>query len=124
MQTPVAIGELALDTVVSARNTVPELTQISMYPSISRDVAMAVPESATHEDITRIMRDSAPAELTAIELFDIFRAEGLGQGKKSLAYSLEFRSLDRNLTDEDANKYHETIKAALKKELGAEIRDS
>ena len=124
MQTPVAVGELALDKVMSARNVAPELTEISMYPSISRDVAMVVPESATHENIVRIMRDSAPVELTAVELFDIFRTEGLGQGKKSLAYSLEFRSLDRNLTDEDANKYHETIKTALKKELGAEIRDS
>lgn len=124
MQSPVAVAELAMDALISARAGAPELSQISMYPSISRDVALVVPESVTHENIVTIIQDSAPAELTAIELFDIFRTEGLGQGMKSLAYSLEFRSLDRSLTDEDANKYHETIKAALKKELGAEIRDS
>jgi len=61
--------------------------------------------------------------LTGIELFDIFSSKGMKDGRKSLGYSLEYRSFERTLTDEDANRYHESIKDALKQELGVEIRE-
>ena len=71
----------------------------------------------------KIIQNVAPSELTDIELFDIFVGEGMKQGKKSLAYSLTYRSFERTLTDEDANGYHESIKNALKSELGVDIRE-
>ena len=40
-----------------------------------------------------------------------------------MAYSFTYRSLERTLTDEDANRYHEAVKNALKKELGVEVRE-
>jgi phenylalanyl-tRNA synthetase beta chain len=70
------------------------------------------------------MRRHAPPELTDIRLFDIFRSEEMGQGRRSLAYSLTYRSAERTLTDEDANRYHEAVKAGLKSELNVDIRDS
>jgi phenylalanyl-tRNA synthetase beta chain len=84
---------------------------------------MLVDDAITHARIEDVIRTAAPPELTAIRLFDIFRGEGIGEGHKSLAYSLEFRSAERSLTDEDANAYHESIKKALRTELDAEIRD-
>ena len=85
---------------------------------------MVVDESLTHERIMEVMRSGAPKELTTVELFDIFRSEGLGHCRKSVAYTLVYRSLERTLTDADANGYHEAIKARLKKELNAEIREN
>ena len=120
---PVAVVEVRTDALIKRVFAPVVLKSIPVYPSVSRDVAMVVDEHVRHEEILNIIRKSAPAELTAIELFDIFRSAQIGASKKSMAYSLVYRSLERTLTDEDANRYHEAIKEALKKELKAEIRE-
>jgi phenylalanyl-tRNA synthetase beta chain len=69
------------------------------------------------------MRRSGPPELTGIELFDIYEGEGIGAGRRSMAYSLEYRSPERTLTDDEANAMHETVKQALRRELGVDVRE-
>jgi phenylalanyl-tRNA synthetase beta chain len=96
---------------------------MAMYPAISRDAALIVEQSVKHEDILKTIENVAPKELERVELFDIFFGEGMGVGKKSMAYSFTYRSLTRTLTDEDANRYHELVKDALKKELRVEVRE-
>ena len=70
-----------------------------------------------------VVRKVAPKELEKVDLFDIFSAEGIGAGRKSMAYSFTYRSLTRTLTDEEANRFHEAVKSALKVELGVEVRE-
>ena len=86
---------------------------------------MIVDEAVQHGDVLRAIWKGAPVELTQVRLFDIYRGQGagLGAGKKSLAYSLTYRSRDRTLTDEEANRLHEGIKAVLRRELRAEMRE-
>jgi phenylalanyl-tRNA synthetase beta chain len=55
-------------------------------------------------------------------LFDLYRGEQVGAGKKSLAYSLTFQAEDRTLTEKDANKMRDKIVARLNAELGAGLR--
>ena len=117
------VAELSLDPLLERVFDPPSLMPIAAYPSVSRDVALVVDESVTHEEVATIVRESAPRELTGIELFDIFRSAVIGEGKKSLAYSLTYRSLERTLTDEDANGYHNRVKEALRGRLKAEIRE-
>jgi phenylalanyl-tRNA synthetase beta chain len=85
---------------------------------------MIADAGVTHARILEVIRAAAPPELTEVRLFDIFRAaeEGSG-GRRSLAYSLVYRSPDRSLTDEEANRLHDAVKSALRKELNAEIRE-
>lgn len=120
---PVAVAELNIEPFIKNIFVSLALKPIPVYPSVSRDVAMVVTEDVTHEDVLRIVKKAAPMELTGVELFDIFRSEQIGVCKKSMAYSLVYRSAERTLTDEDANRYHEAIKEALRKELKAEIRE-
>jgi phenylalanyl-tRNA synthetase beta chain len=101
----------------------PSLKAIPVFPSVTRDLALVVDEGVKHEEIVGVIRQNACPELTTVDLFDIFRGEGIGRGRKSLAYSLVYRSSDRTLTDEEANGFHEAIKGKLKSELGVEIRD-
>lgn len=96
---------------------------IAQYPCVQRDAAMIVGEGVKHEDVLQIVRRVAPKDLERVELFDIFTGEGVGAGRKSMAYSFTYRSSERTLTDEDANRYHEAVKEALKKELGVEVRE-
>ena len=123
MAEPVAIAELSLEPLLKQVFVTPTYTPVAQYPAISRDMALVVDENIKNSDIQKIIQNAAPSELTGIDLFDIFVGEGMKQGKKSLAYSLTYRSFERTLTDEDANGYHETIKSALKSELGVDIRE-
>ena len=60
--------------------------------------------------------------LAQAEVFDVFRGPQLGEGRVSLALHLEFRAPDRTLTDEDVAPALERVVAALRDELGGELR--
>jgi len=120
---PVAVAELELEPLKANAFRPPVLREIPAYPSVTRDMALIVDESVSHANIVAIVEKIAPEELTSMNLFDIFRGSGIARGKKSLAYSLTYRSLTRTLTDEDANRYHETVKNALRDKLDVEIRE-
>jgi len=124
MTEPVAVAELAVEPFISSIFVTPAIHAAPLYPSVSRDVAIIVGVEITHERILQVIWKNAPKELTAVRLFDIYTGDKIGVGKRSLAYSLVYRSLERTLTDEDANRYHDSIKTALKRELEAEIRES
>jgi phenylalanyl-tRNA synthetase beta chain len=121
---PLAVAELVTAPLYAHALRRPALKPVSVYPAVTRDVALIVDEIVTHEAILATIRKNAPVELTGVTLFDIFRSEGIGVGRKSLAYSLAYRSAERSLTDEEANGFHEAIKRALRSDLKAEIREN
>jgi phenylalanyl-tRNA synthetase beta chain len=55
-------------------------------------------------------------------LFDVFQGGPIPEGKKSLAFSLEFRAPDRTLTDDEAEQAVQSIVHRLAREFGAELR--
>jgi len=122
MSDPVAVAELKLDPLLASAFKQVQFSSIPVYPAVSRDVAMLVDEAVSHSDVLAVIRKNAPQELTSIDLFDIFKGKGIADGKKSVAYSLVYRSSAKTLKDEEANKLHESIKDALRKELKVEIR--
>ncbi|HPZ00304.1 MAG TPA: phenylalanine--tRNA ligase subunit beta, partial [Clostridiales bacterium] len=92
------------------------------YPATSRDLAFVVdskqPVLALGKVISSAIRDDI---LEKIDLFDVYEGEQVGKGKKSVAFSLRFRSADRTLTDEECNRaVDKAIKAMA--DLGATLR--
>ncbi|PIR82568.1 hypothetical protein COU20_01595 [Candidatus Kaiserbacteria bacterium CG10_big_fil_rev_8_21_14_0_10_59_10] len=81
----------------------------SRYPYIVRDIAMWIPDSASAEDIERLIREHGGELVRRVDLFDHFEKEG----KTSLAFRIIFQSFDRTLYDEDANQRMRAITAAL-----------
>ena len=124
MNDPVTVLEVEAEPLLKSARQAARFTAIPAYPSVERDVALLADESLRHDAVERVMRAAAPEELESIRLFDIFRGESLGTGRKSMAYALTYRSSTRTLTDEDANTYHERVKAALKRELRVELRET
>jgi phenylalanyl-tRNA synthetase beta chain len=55
-------------------------------------------------------------------VFDVYRGEQLGPGRKSIAFRVEFRSPERTLTDEDATRLRRAIVDELAERFGAELR--
>jgi phenylalanyl-tRNA synthetase beta chain len=86
-------------------------------------MALIVDQGIRHEDIVSAIRQAAPEELEQVSLFDIFEGQSIGSGKKSMAYSLTYRSSTRTLTDEEANAYHNNVKKALGSALSVEFRE-
>ncbi len=123
IQSPVAIAELKLDGIIAQIHDAKSFTTIPVYPSMDRDLALIVDESVCHGEIVRVIEKGAPRELTGVDLFDIFRSEDIGEARKSMAYSLTYRSAERTLTDEETNRLHAEIMDRLRRELKAEIRE-
>jgi len=59
-----------------------------------------------------------------VHLFDVYRGEQLGPGKKSMAYQLTYQAYDRTLTDKDAETIRNRVVRALAREFGAVLRSA
>ncbi|NCD31915.1 MAG: phenylalanine--tRNA ligase subunit beta [Spartobacteria bacterium] len=121
---PVAIGELHMDALIANRKTPVAVKVPSVYPSTERDIALIATTDLLNEDIEKVILNAAPKELESIELFDIYEGKNIAEGHRSLAYSLVYRAIDRTMTDEEVNAFHERIKDALRKALRIELRES
>ena len=61
--------------------------------------------------------------MTGVSVFDLYEGEQVGQGLKSLAFSIVYQADDRTLTDKEVAAVREVIVKRLEKELGAKLRD-
>lgn len=123
VNSPMAVAELALAPLVANFGSHRALKPVTPFPAVMRDVAIVAPETLANGEIVRAINKAAPKILTGVTLFDIFKPKTLGDAKRSLAYSLEFRSPERTLTDDEVNAAFDKILAALKKLPGVEVRE-
>jgi phenylalanyl-tRNA synthetase beta chain len=110
----VFLAELDFDAVLSRRNRGKSYKPLAAFPSIRRDVAMIVPEATLHEDVIQVVKQAKPANLEAIELFDVFRGKNVPAGQKSMAYAFTYRHSERTLTDAEVNAAHEKVVTQFK----------
>ncbi|MDB6029874.1 MAG: pheT [Verrucomicrobiales bacterium] len=122
LRDPVLLAELNLDLLLAKRNTEKSFKSLPAFPSIRRDIAMLVPEATTHEAVTSIVRQTKPANLENVELFDVFRGKNVPEGQKSMAYALTYHSPEKTLKDEEVNAAHEKLVEQFKLKLQATIR--
>ena len=92
------------------------------YPAVRQDLAFAVPEDVAAGDLVAAAREAAGPELREMRAFDVYRGEQVGEGRKSIAFSVSFQSHERTLSDEDAAALREKIVDALAERFGAELR--
>jgi phenylalanyl-tRNA synthetase beta chain len=93
------------------------------FPAVRQDIAVAVPEEVPAGDIVAVAREAAGAELREIRVFDVYRGAQVGEGRKSVAFSVSYQSPERTLTDEDASRLRARIVDALRARFGAEPRE-
>jgi phenylalanyl-tRNA synthetase beta chain len=72
--------------------------------------------------VHELIVEAGGALLTDVVLFDVYRGEQIGAGKKSLAYSLTFQAPDRTLTSEEATRERDRILSRLERAFGAQMR--
>jgi phenylalanyl-tRNA synthetase beta chain len=119
----VFLAEFNLDLLLSKRNPAKSFKSLPQFPSIRRDVAMLVPEATTHESVLQTVKQTKPANLENVELFDVFRGKNVPEGQKSLAYAFIYRAPEKTLTDAEVNAAHAKIVEAFKSQLHATVRE-
>ncbi|MEO5577185.1 MAG: phenylalanine--tRNA ligase subunit beta, partial [Gaiellaceae bacterium] len=92
------------------------------FPDLKQDLAFSVDESVAAGDLIAAAREAAGPELRDLRVFDVYRGEQVGEGKKSIAFAAAFQSPERTLSDDDAAKLRKRIVAALAERFGAELR--
>ena len=92
------------------------------FPALRQDLAFVVDEGTSAGDLVAAASKAAGPELRHMRVFDVYRGEGIPEGRKSIAFHAEFRSPDRTLSDDDARRLREKIVAALGEQFAAELR--
>lgn len=123
LNSTLVVAELDLAPLTKGLGALPRPKPVPQFPASRKDIAFIAPVTLTHEAVVRAIRKAAPPELTEVRLFDIFTSKAIGAGRRSLGYSLEFRSAERTLKDAEVNAAFARIADALRKELGVEIRE-
>ena len=102
----------------------PDATYIPLpkYPAVTRDLSFICDETVTVAQAEQTIAAAAGKLLRSVKLFDIYRGANLGDGKKSLAFSLELRADDRTLTDADTEPVISKVLEALSSQCGAVLR--
>lgn len=116
------IGVIDFDTLCSHALLEKEYSKLPRYPSINRDLALVLDKDIEAARVEKIIKDTGGSKLETIELFDIYIGEQIGENKKSLAYSLIWRDMEKTLNEDDISEPMEKILNRLNTELGAELR--
>ncbi len=118
----VCLAELDLEALLAQVPPVHRYRALSRFPEVVRDLAVVVNEGLAAEQVRETIAKAGGKLLHKIELFDVYRGKQIPVGKKSLAYALTYRAMDRTLTDSEVNRLQERIQNTLQKELGATLR--
>lgn len=118
---PVLVAEFDLDAMRAIAPTY-GIKTIPETPPIYEDIAVIVEEAVPAEKVEALIRQTGGRSVTDVRLFDLYRDEKIGAGKKSLAYALTYQAEDKTLTDADAAAIRNKIVKRLEKELGAKLR--
>ena len=121
----VLVAELKLKTIEKLRAQPRKYVEISPYPAITRDVAMEIDASVANQTVGQFFEAYKEPLLEDVALFDVFAdpsGEKLDANKKSLAYTLTYRSKNKTLEAKVVDKAHAKVIEALKSNLGVAIR--
>ena len=115
-------GELDLDLLTEASLAPISAVKLSTFPLATTDVALTVDETVPVGEVEAALRRGAGPLLESLSLFDLFRGEQVGAGKKSLAFHLAVRAPDRTLTTDEVSAIRDQAVAAAARDCGATQR--
>ena len=117
---PITVAEFDLEKLRSVSPAY-SIVPVSDFPPVYEDIAIIVDESVPAARVEALIRQTGGKTVTNVRLFDVYRDEKIGAGKKSLAYSLTYQS-DRTMTDAEAATIRNKIVKRLEYEVGAKLR--
>jgi len=119
---PVCAAELDVGALLHQWREDRQMTVLSSHPPVYEDLAFVVAETVPAEQVRALIAETGRPLVRDVALFDLYRGDQVGPGRKSLAYALTYQADDRTLTDDEVAKVRTRIVKRLTKELEAQLR--
>jgi phenylalanyl-tRNA synthetase beta chain len=116
-----AVMEIDFAGLLVAQGAAGGYRDVISFPALRQDLAVVLPLETPAVRVLEVVREAGGRLLDDVRVFDVYSGPQVGEGRRSLALSLSFRSSDRTLTDEDVAPLREKIVTALA-QLGGELR--
>ncbi|MCK5734717.1 MAG: hypothetical protein KAI38_11065, partial [Candidatus Latescibacteria bacterium] len=114
--------DVSLSEVLPFFEEVRTFELLARYPAVDRDFAVVVPESLSWGELLGEIRETDTGLIESVEMFDVYRGKPLGEGEKSLAFSVRFRSKERTLSEVEVGALCDRIVERLSERFGARLR--
>ncbi len=118
----VFLAKIQMDRIFAKLPGGAAYSPVSLFPAIVRDLAFVADAGFEHQSFIEYVASLKIRNLEKIEIFDVFTDKSLGEGRKSLAYSITYRDSSRTLTDAEVNAVHDKFRERLKNDLKITLR--
>jgi phenylalanyl-tRNA synthetase beta chain len=123
VQQRVFYAEIDFDGLLEHNQRVFNLTEVSRYPEVRRDLSLVIDKSVSYEQIRRLSLEADPGGiLKEINVFDVYEGESIGTGKKAYALSYILQDESKTLTDDRIEAVMQRLMGIYEKQIGAVIR--
>ncbi|MDR0332127.1 MAG: phenylalanine--tRNA ligase subunit beta [Dysgonamonadaceae bacterium] len=123
IDTDVFFAEINWDSLIKETDKQSiQFSEISKFPTVSRDLALLIDSNITFADIEQIARKSEKKLLSEVSLFDVYEGKNLPEGKKSYAVNFVLQDNEKTLNDNQIDSVMQKIQKNLERELGAQLR--
>lgn len=116
------VFELDLHALLTEETEPVVYTPIPKYPSVTRDIALVADKTVTSGQLEAVIKEAGGALLKEVTVFDVYEGEHMEEGKKSVAFSLQYVNPEQTLTEEEVTKVHENVLKALEETYQAVLR--
>ena len=104
------------------RSAPDKVRELPRFPAVRRDLAAVFEETVTAGAVTAEARTLGPDFLEEVAIFDVYRGEGIPEGRKSMAFALIYRHAERTLTEGEVDAAHGRVVDGLVSRFGVTIR--
>jgi phenylalanyl-tRNA synthetase beta chain len=118
----VIAAEIDAEALLSGAREVALFEDLLTFPVVEQDLAVAIDRDLPAEEVLRAVHRAGGELLTNVSVFDVYEGPQVGEGRKSLALRLTFRSPERTLSEAEVNEVRAAIVTELREALGAELR--
>ncbi|MGZ5301206.1 MAG: phenylalanine--tRNA ligase subunit beta, partial [Actinomycetota bacterium] len=118
----IAAAELEVDKLMRRAARTVQVHDVARFPPVRRDLSFVLDEQVSHAAVEAAIREAGGDLVASCVLFDVHTGPPLPAGRKSLAFSVEFRGPSRTLEREEADQAVERIRARVGDDLGGELR--
>ena len=120
IDSPVFLFEIDIGVLLPGIETGIKHVTPSRFPAVLQDIALVVGTDVSAARVEELIASSSL--VSSVQLFDVYEGTPLPAGKRSLAFSVDFQTSDRTLTDSDVAEARQRIIRRLEHEVGAELR--
>ncbi len=118
----VVVVELDLTSLMPHLGTGADYRSIARFPFVERDTALVVDAALEAASILELVRAFRSDVIEETSIFDVYEGASLGEGKKSVAFSVRYRALGRTLTDDEVDGMHADLVRHVSEKTGGQIR--